>query len=110
MAQTITGIGKAKILNQLDTYNHTAMLNSMYMVSISLSELPPSGMSIVIQQNAVTKASVSSPAISQNHMDLQIVLNCAINDVISVILSSSNVNDKQLNSIRGTLNIHTGSF
>lgn len=110
MAQTIQNIEQAKVLNRLDTYNYTTDAASMYMVAISLSELPPSGMSIVIQQNGSTKASVSSPAISQNHMDLQVVMNCASSDVISVILSSSNSNDQQLNSIRGTLNIHKGSF
>lgn len=109
MSQTITGIGKTKVLNQLDTYNHTALTASMYFVSIQLSEQPPSGMSILIQQNASTKASFSSPAAAQGVINLQVVLNCAINDVISVVLSSSNAGDKQLNSIKGILNIHVGS-
>lgn len=109
MAQTITGIGKTKILNQLDTYNHTALTTNMYMVSISVSEQPPSGMSILIQQNASTKASFSSPTPTQGVINLQVVLNCTASDVISVVLSSSSANDKGLNSIRGILNIHVGS-
>lgn len=109
MAQNITGIMQTKILNQLDTYNHTALLTSMYMVSISVSEQPPSGMSILIQQNSATKASFSSPTPTQGAISLQVVLNCAANDVISVVLSSSSANDKGLNSIRGLLNIHPGS-
>lgn len=109
MAQNVVNIGQVKVLNALDTYNHAALQNSMYMVAVSVSEVPPSGLSVLIQQNSVTKATAALPAASQNHVDLQVVLNCAINDVISVVLSSSSAIDKGLNSIKATLNIHPGS-
>jgi len=109
MAQTITGISQTKVINALDTYNHTALNDGMYSVSITLSEQPPSGMSILIKQNSSTKASFSSPVPSQQAINLQVVMNCAANDVIGVVLSSSNANDQQLNSIKAILNIHQGS-
>src|ERR1035441_2803449 len=105
MAQTITKISQTKVLNQLDTYNHTALSNSMYVVTMKLSEQPPSGMSIVIQQNGVTKASLASPSVQQNHMELIVQLNCSISDVISVILSSSAAIDQLGNSFKGILKI-----
>lgn len=110
MSQLITRIDQTKVLSQLDTYNHTALQNSMYTVSIVMSEVPPSGLSLVIQQNSVTKASSTAPSSAQGVVSLQTVLNCAASDVISVIISSNSNNDKALNVIKGILSIHTGSF
>lgn len=107
MATIITGINQTKVLSNLDTYNHTTLATSMYTVSVKTTELPPSGLTITIQQNGSTKASVSVPAATQNHTELQVVLNCAVSDVIGVILASSVASD--VNTIRAILNIHQGS-
>lgn len=110
MAQTITGITQTKILSILDTYNHTAATANMYMVKVDVTETPPSGLIITIQQNSSTVVSTTTaPASTQQLVSLQTVINCAASDVISVILSSSSAADKALNNIRGTLNIHVGS-
>lgn len=110
MAQTITGITKTKILTNLDTYNHTTLASGMYTVRCTLSEQPPSGVILTIQQNSVTKATTTTiPAAAQEIVDLQIVLNCAINDIISIIISSSNPTDTGKNVIKAILNIHQGS-
>lgn len=109
MAVTIVGIGQSKVINSLNTYNHTALNNGMYMVSISLTEQPPSGVSILLQQNGSTKASFSSPAAQQGVINLQVVMNCSVNDVIGTVISSSSAGDQGLNVIKGILNIHQGS-
>lgn len=109
MAQTIVNIEQAKVLNSLDTYNYTVQASAMHMVSISVTEQPPSGLSVVIKQNGTTKATAALPAAGQNHVDLQVVMNCVASDVISVVLDSSSNNDKGINEIRATLNIHIGS-
>jgi hypothetical protein len=108
MSQTIVNINQAKILNQLDTYNHTALLTSMYKVAITLTEQPPSGMSIAIKQNGSTVVTSTAPSSTQGHVELQTILNCAASDTIGVVISSSNANDQGLNSIRGTLTINPG--
>jgi hypothetical protein len=108
MAQIITGISQSKVLSSLDTYNHTAGAAQMYTVNVKMSELPPSGLSIVIQQNGSPMATSVAPAATQGELDLRIVLNCAISDVISVILSSSNVQEAGRNQIKGILNITPG--
>ena len=107
---TITGIGQTKILTNLDTYTHTAALASMYKVIIQMTELPPSGLSVVIQQNGSTVISAAAPAASQNHIELQTILNCAISDTISVVLSSSQASDQTINSIKGILKITPGTI
>lgn len=109
MATLITGIAQTKVLSNLDTYNHTALTAGMYMVAVRATEIPPSGLLLTIQQNSVTKATAALPAASQSHIELQVVLNCAINDVISVILSSGSTSDTQLNTVKASLNIHVGS-
>lgn len=108
MATIITGISQTKVLSNLDTYNHTAMQASMYKVEVQMSENPPSGLTITIQQNGVTKASTSTPASSQAVVDLQVLLNCAPNDLISVILASSNAQEAAPNQIKGILKISVG--
>lgn len=109
MATTITGIMQTKILTNLDTYNHTAGLNSMYTVSLRLSEVPPSGITMTIQQNGSTKVSTSAPAAAQSHVELRTILNCAANDIISVILASSTTSDTGLNALSCLLDITPGT-
>lgn len=110
MATIITGITKTKILTNLDTYNHTTLTAGMYTVRCTLSEQPPSGVILTIQQNSVTKATTTTiPGATQEIVDLQIVLNCAISDVIGVVVTSSNPTDTGKNVIKAILNIHQGS-
>ncbi len=109
MAQTIPTIESTHVIAQLDTYNYTVTKAQMYTVELDMSEQPASGLTIVIQQNGSTKATSTAPTAAQSHVPLRIVMNCAINDVISVVLSSSNTNDQQLNCIKGILNIHEGA-
>lgn len=93
----------------LDTFRHVAAASSMYKVSVDISEVPPSGLSIVIQQNGSTKASSAAPSSSQIHVPLDVVLNCAANDNIDVIVTSSVAGEAGINLIKGSINIHQGS-
>jgi hypothetical protein len=110
MATTITGIGTVKVLSNLDTYNHTTTLASMYNVQVDLSEQPPTGCSITIQQNGSTKATSATPGATQLNMKLGVLLNCAIGDVISVILASSNTAESAPNQIKAILKITPGTI
>jgi len=108
MSQIISGISQSKVLSQLDTYNHTALLNSMYKVVVKASEIPPSGLIVTIQQNGSTKAVSTVADNIQGRIELQVVLNCAINDVIGVILSSASASDTGPNAIKAILAINPG--
>lgn len=105
----LPSIAHSQPICSLDTFRHVALNNSMYKVSVDVSEIPPSGISIVIQQNGVTKASSAAPASSQIHVPLDVILNCAINDNIDVIISSSLPAEAGINLIKGSINIHRGS-
>lgn len=108
MAQVIVKESQSLTVCALDTYNHTADAASPYFVKVSAQEIPPSGLSIAIQQNGSTKITSIAPAASQNHIDVQIVLNCASSDLISVVLSSVSAGDTGPNAIQALINIHKG--
>lgn len=111
MAQTIVRVDQSLVTRALDTYNYTvpAAQAGMFVVDVQMGELPPSGLVIDIQQNSVSQAMSSAPAAQQAVLDLRKILNCAASDVISVVLSSVQNSDKQLNSIKGLINIRPGS-
>lgn len=109
MAQTIPKISTSHSICALDTYNHTALQASMYVVEVDMSMIPPSGLSIVIKQNSSTKLTSIVPTAAQNHVRARIVLNCAINDVIGVVVSSPSASDSGPNAVQGILNIRVGS-
>jgi len=108
MATTITGIGQTKIVTNLDTYTHTALLASLYAVSLQLQELPPSGCTITIQHNGSTVASTSAPAAAQSVIDLGALILCAVSDTLSIIVASSNPTDQGKNVLKGVLKISPG--
>lgn len=108
MATVITGINKSKVLSNLDTYNHTALVAGPYTVSIRATEHPTSALVLAIQQNGSTKVTTTTPASDQNHVELRTVLNCAVNDVISVVLASSAAQDIKINHVKAILVISQG--
>ena len=110
MSQVISGIMQTKTLTSLDTYNYTVGTTSLYTVGIRLTEVPPSGLIITIQQNSSTIVQSVAPASSQQVINLRTLLNCTSGDIISIILASSNSNDATLNQIKGTLQITTGIY
>ena len=110
MSQVISGIMQTKTLTSLDTYNHTVGTTSLYTVGIRLTEVPPSGLIITIQQNSSTIVQSVAPASSQQVINLRTLLNCTSGDIISIILASSNSNDATLNNIKGTLQITPGIY
>lgn len=110
MAQTINGISRSKVISNLDTYNHTALQNSMYVVEVKMNEtITGSAVMIDIQQNGVSKSLVGPPISIRKGLNNRIILNCAASDLISVVVSSSALPDSGPNSIKGILNIRIGS-
>lgn len=110
MAQIISGISETKVISSLDTYNHTTKAASMYSVTVTLSEIPTSGLSIVIKQNSSTIATSIAATPNQNSISLQTVINCALNDVIGIVITSTSAVEAGPNQFKGILNIHQGSI
>lgn len=109
MATIITKIDESQIVTNLDTYNYTVLVAGMYAVACTVSEIPVSAITIALKQNGSTKASVGVPAATQAIQQLQVIMNCAINDVIGVTLASSAAQDNQINDFKALINIRQGT-
>jgi hypothetical protein len=108
MSQLIGKISQSKSVSSLDTYNQTIVTAGIYTVSVGFTEVPPSGLNVVIQQNGTQKSSASVLANTQQQLNQQIILNCASADVISIVVSSSNAVDYAPGALKGIINIRQG--
>jgi hypothetical protein len=68
-----------------------------------------SGVSIVVAQNSVTKATTPVLTPTQGAQQFKYDLVCSSGDVITVTPSSSNANDSQLNSVKMEITIAQGT-
>lgn len=110
MATTINNLISNKVISNLDTYNYTVLSAGMHVAGLAISEIPPSGITITIQLNGSTVASTSAPNLAQQIVQLKTTMNCAINDVISIIVASSSASDQGPQRLKGILDIHVGSL
>lgn len=92
----------------LNTYNHTAAATSLYTIEVRCTEVPTSTLSIVIKNNSSTLATSATPAAGQNNINLRAQVNCTLNDVIGVVVTSSSPIDQQLNNVQTTITIRQG--
>jgi hypothetical protein len=113
VATTIPNFLTNKVVSNLDTYTYTVTTAAMHVAKVRVQKMPPSGLTITIQQNGSTKATVTVQPIvgstGQSSQELHVTMNCAVSDVISFVLSSSTAIDQGPNAIKATLDVHVGS-
>lgn len=92
----------------LGTMTHTILSAGLYNVSVQCTETPPSGLVIVVNQNGspVYTAPIITP--TQGALQFKTELNCALNDVITVVLSSSSAIDNALNTVKTSIALVQG--
>jgi hypothetical protein len=95
---------------QLDTYTLTTSTTAAHVCKVMVTEIPPSGITVTIKQNASTIASTSAPAASQGVINLSATMPITSGDTISVVLASSTASDQSPNSFKANINIHRGSL
>lgn len=93
-----------------DTLQYTVPTGGaqIYYASVQLSEVPPSGLSVVVKQNASTvyTAAVLSP--TQIAQQFKYSQNYSAGDVISVVLTSSTAIDTVANNVKATVAVGQG--
>jgi hypothetical protein len=99
---------ESNVIIGLGDYVHTCAASNIYSVNVHVDMLPTSALSIVIKKNSTTVVSSVAPTTPQSHMDLACKINAAANDVIHVVLSSSNVNDLQANTVKSIVVVRQG--
>jgi hypothetical protein len=77
----------------LGTSQHTTANAGLYEVDVRSTIVPPSGLSIVINLNGSPISTSAAPTINDVFAGCHAEFNCAIGDVITVVLSSSSVQD-----------------
>lgn len=96
----------------LGTSLYNIVIAGIYNVTVS-STLPlASGLQIVVNQNGSPKLTFggasTNPTPTQPSISARVHLGCAVNDVITVVLSSANVVDNQPNSVKSIINLYQG--
>lgn len=108
MAQTLL-INKA-LMCGLDILNHTIPTGAAgpHSVHVELTEVPPTGLSVVINQNA--SPIFTAPTISATQIAQQFKFGflAADADVISVVIASSTAIDSVANNVKATVTIQQG--
>lgn len=95
----------------LVTFTHTIGATGLYNVTCFLTEIPPSGISVVINNNG--SPVFTAPALGQTQSAIQFkagALQFAASDVITVVIASSSAKDQLLNSVKSTVTIQSGAF
>lgn len=102
------------ILNQnrvdigLVTDTYTVPVTGLYNMQARITEIPPSGLSVVVNQNGSPVYTAPTATPTQSEIDFKVDINATAADVITLVLSSSNSNDLQLNSVKTKVSIGQG--
>lgn len=90
----------------LNTYTYTVLKAGIYNFFVETTVVPPSGLSVVINQNGTPIATSAAPSATQQVVDITASgVNCAVNDVITFVLTSSSAIDTQGQNVKSLINI-----
>jgi len=95
----------------LGTFTHTVLNAGIFYCSAQATDVPPSGLSIVINLNGSPVASTPSLNSNAQTIGVDAHMNCASSDVITVVISSSTSNDVSLlNAVKTMIRLDGGAF
>lgn len=92
----------------LGTLTYTVPTTGTYSVMVQLSEVPVSGISIVVNDNGspIFTAPVITP--TQSAQQFKYSFQATVADVITVVLASVSAIDAQLNTVKSQITIEQG--
>ncbi len=95
---------------QTSTYTVPSGGAGLYNVRVQCTEIPPSGLSIVVNQNGSPVYTAATLGQTQSAIQFKAgAILCAAADVITVVFSSSSANDLLLNSVKSNVSIEQGA-
>ena len=100
----------AGLTSGTDTFTYTVPTggSAISYVSVQFSEVPPSGVSVVVKQNSTTVYTAPTLSPTQIAQQFRYFQNYSAGDVISVILSSSTPIDLVANNVKATVAVGQG--
>lgn len=114
----IPNFNTQKTMVGLNTYQYTIQTAGLHVAHIVISHHAPSALTCSIVQAGsvnstlatVTVQPVTTPnTTGQSSTILTATANCAVNDTISFVVTSSAANDQQLNNVKLDMDIRRGS-
>lgn len=92
----------------LGTWTTTVPAQGAWKASIFLTEVPPTGVSVSILQNATTIIStgVLNPNVTEYNLDC--IIAAAAGDTINIVVSSSATPDLSVPTIKSVMNVRAG--
>lgn len=93
----------------LETMSFTVSVAGPYFISAIATDCPPSGLSLVINQNGSPIATAITPATFTQTLSTSAHFQGSISDVITVVISSSAFEDQLLNTVKTTIRLDGGS-
>lgn len=91
---------ESNVIRGLGTYTYTVNTAGLHSVESRGNMLPGSGLSVVINHNGSPVASSAAPSAAQSVMSIQALgIQCAVNDTLSIVYSSSVNSDNSQVSI-----------
>lgn len=91
-----------------ETYTVPTGGAGIYNVAVQCTEIPPSGLSIVVNQNGSPVYTAPTLTPTQSSIQFKTSFLAAAADVITVVLSSSTANDLLLESVKTNVAISLG--
>lgn len=107
MSQILT-LNQSFILTGLDTLTYTVPTTGIYSVAVQSTEIPPSGISIVVNDNASPIYTAPTLSPTQSAIQFRQYFNFTAADAITIVLSSANANDLALNNVKTNIIIQQG--
>jgi hypothetical protein len=93
----------------LPTWAYTVGTAGIYSVLIQSTELPPSGVSIVINNNGSPVFTAPTLSATQGSIQFKYMQLFAASDAITVVMSSATASDALLNTVQSTCSIQQGA-
>lgn len=92
----------------LGTWTVTVPSAGLYHASAFITLTPPTGVSVLIEQNSTTIISTGALNPNATEYNLDCFIKAAAGDVISIVVSTANTPDPSVTTIKGVFNVHAG--
>ena len=101
-------LNQSQVLSGLATMTYTVPTTGIYSVALQSTEIPPSGISIVVNDNGSPVYTAPALSPTQSAVQFRRYFNWTAADAITIVLSSSNANDLAINNVKTNIIIQQG--
>lgn len=102
------------VLNQsyvnvgLDTMTYTVPTTGNYNVKFEVTEVPPSGLSVLVKDNGSTIFTAPTIGQSQSAQQFKFSFQATATHIITVVLASAAASDQPINNVKSIISIGQG--